>query len=303
MTPLLPTFRPTGSPLHRARTGVAVGYLGAAGAVAIVFDHPLVLGAALAGLIAAALAAGVGREVARGARFALPLALLVVAVNPLVSREGLTVLVQGPVVPVLGKLDITLEALVYGCVAGLRVLVVALAFSLYSAAVDPDEVLRAFRRLSLRSSLTASLATRLVPVVAQDAARLGDAYALRAAAQSGRGRMERTRRAAVLTRALAAGAFERSVEVAAALEVRGYANASRFTTPRPRLPWSLYDRAFAASALGVACAISVGAVFGVASFEPYPTAHADLGLAEVGLVLAIPFAMLTPFVQGRRTGG
>ena len=302
MTPLLPTFRPTGSPLHRARTGVAVSYLGAAGAVAIVFDHPLLLGAALAGVIAAAAVAGVGRELARGARFALPLALLVAAVNPLVSRQGLTLLVQGPVVPVLGKLDITLEALVYGCIAGLRVLVLALVFSLYSAAVDPDEVLKAFRRLSLRSSLTASLATRLLPVVAHDAARLADAYALRATARASEGRAERTRRAAVLTRALAAGAFERSVEVAAALEVRGYANTSR-AEPRARLPWSLYDRAFAASALSIACAISIAAVFGLASFDPYPTVHADLGLADIGLALAIPVAMLAPFVRGRRTRG
>ena len=74
--------------------------------------------------------------------------------------------------------DITLEALIYGGVAGMRVLVVALAFALYSAAVDPDEVLRTFRRLSLRSSLTASLATRLVPLVGRDAGHRGAVAAL-----------------------------------------------------------------------------------------------------------------------------
>lgn len=300
MTLLVPTFRPTGSTLHRARASVAVAYLGAACAAALVFDHPLVLAAALAGVVGAALAAGVGRELARGARFALPLALLVALVNPLVSREGLTLLVQGPTVPVLGKLDITLETLVYGSVAGLRVLVVALAFSLYSAAVDPDELLRAFRRLSLRSSLTASLATRLVPLVGRDADRLADAYALRATVPvGGSGRGERIRRAAVLTRALSAGAFERSIEVAAALEVRGYGNASRSPNPREKPPWSRHDRAFATSALAIAFTISFGIASKLASFDPYPTIHADLGLADVGLALAIPFAMLAPFLRGR----
>ena len=38
-----------------------------------------------------------------------------------------------------------------------------------SAAVDPDELLKALRRISYRSALTASLATRLVPVLARDA--------------------------------------------------------------------------------------------------------------------------------------
>ena len=46
---------------------------------------------------------------------------------------------------------------------GLRVVVFMLAFGLFSACVDPDELLRAFRRVSYRSALTASLATRLVP--------------------------------------------------------------------------------------------------------------------------------------------
>src|SRR5439155_651924 len=92
-----------------------------------------------------------------------------------VSQQGLTVLVFGPSVPVLGRLDVTLEALVYGAVAGARVMVLVLAFGLYSAVVDPDEVLHLFRRISLRSALTASLATRLVPLLAGDAERLGAA--------------------------------------------------------------------------------------------------------------------------------
>ena len=53
--------------------------------------------------------------------------------------------------------------------------VIVVAFGLLSAAVDPDELLRLFRRVSYRSALTASLATRLVPVLARDALRMGDA--------------------------------------------------------------------------------------------------------------------------------
>ena len=44
-----------------------------------------------------------------------------------------------------------------------------------SVAVDPDALLRLFRRVSYRSALTASLATRLVPVLARDAARMSEA--------------------------------------------------------------------------------------------------------------------------------
>jgi len=62
-----------------------------------------------------------------------------------------------------------LEATAYGGVLALRAVALVLAGALYAAAVDPDEVLRLFRRVSFRSALTAALATRMVPVLARDA--------------------------------------------------------------------------------------------------------------------------------------
>ena len=92
-----------------------------------------------------------------------------------------------------------------------------MAFGLFSACVDPDELLRLLRRLSYRSALTASLATRLVPVLARDALRMGDAARCRPHPP---GRL-------AVTRAALAGALERAVDVAAALEVRGYSRGGR----------------------------------------------------------------------------
>jgi energy-coupling factor transport system permease protein len=279
---------------------VAVGYLGAACAVGVFYDHPVVLGAALAGIVFAGIAAGVGRQLGRAARFAAPLVLLIALVNPLVTREGLTLLARGPVVPVIGRLDVTLEALVYGAVAGLRVLLVVLAFALYSAAVDPDRMLRAFRRFGLRSSLTASLTTRLVPVLGRDAERLSAAYGLRASSPARAvGAGGGIRRAAVLNKALAAGALERAIEVAAALEVRGFAAASRLRVRPERAPWSRHDVAFGASALALGGLIGLGLVTGIAEFSPYPAIDLDLGIADCGFALAIPAVMLLPFLERR----
>ena len=292
----LPTYRRTGSVLHAARTSVALAYIAALCTTAILFDHPLLLIASLASVVGAGVAAGLASELARAARFAAPLAALVALINPLVSQEGLTVLVSGPIVPVLGRLDITLEALAWGGVAALRVLVVTLAFALYSAAVDPDELLRLLRRLSFRSSLTASLATRLVPVLARDAERLADAYELRAARpQRGSGRLARLRRASILTRALAAGALERAVELAAALEVRGYAAGARFAGPRAHLPWSRNDSRFVAAAIAAVLVAVAGRIAGVAAFDPYPSLRADLHATDIGLALALCAILLSPF--------
>ena len=290
-------YRQTGSALHGARAGVAILYVTAAATAAFVYEHPLVLAASLGGVVGAGLWAGVGRELARAARLGAVLALVVMLINPIVSQQGLTVLVFGPSVPVLGPLDVTLEALVYGAVAAGRVVVLVLAFGLYSAVVDPDEVLRLFRRISLRSALTASLATRLVPLLAGDAERLRAAYGLRAS-QPGAAlsRMERLRRAAVLTRALAAGALERAVDLAAALEVRAYSAAPRRGPASGRGPWSRHDWWFAASAFFVLGLVAAGRATGVAEFRPYPLVHAALGPRDLALAVAIPAGLLLPFL-------
>jgi energy-coupling factor transport system permease protein len=246
-------------------------------------------------VIAAGRAAGVGAELARSARLALPLALLVALINPLVSQEGLTVLVQGWSVPVLGRLDITLEALAYGALTGLRVLVLVLAFGLYSATVNPDDVLRLFGSLSMRSSLTATLATRLVPVLGRDAQRLADAYELRAERPAATGRGRRLRRGAILTRALAAGALERAVDLAAAMEVRGYAAARGRRRARAGTAWSVHDVAFFGAAVTIALIALAGALGGVAGFDPYPTLQAEFDLALGVFALSTVGLVLLPF--------
>ena len=132
-------------------------------------------------------------------------------------------------------------------------------FALHSAAVDPDELLRAFRRLSFRSALTAALATRMVPVLARDARRFRDAQRCRPGPPASR---------LALARAVTAGALDRAVDVAATLEVRGYGGSGR---PARRVrPWSRHDLAFAVSAAALAALGVAAALAGWETFEAYP---------------------------------
>lgn len=281
-------YRRRASALHAARAAAGCAYCAALAVVALTSDHPLMLGAALAAVAAAGVIAGVGRELAWGARLGLGLALALVAVNALVSRSGLTVIARLGEVPVLGPIDVTAEAIAYGAVQGLRALVVVMCVVLYSAAVDPDEVLRLFRRISLRSALTATLATRMAPVLARDGRRMSDAQR-----SLGTGRASRR---AVL-RAVTAGALDRSLDVAAALEVRGYGSVRR--PPPDRRPWSRHDLAFTACSLALVAA-GVGArLAGVAPFDAYPTIAMATGAPEVALTGAVVGLALAPFAARR----
>jgi energy-coupling factor transport system permease protein len=245
------TYRRRASPLHAARAGVAAVWCLVLGGTAMSYERHAVLIALLGAVLAAGALAHVGRQVLRAALWGVPFALAIVVVNALVSRGGATLLLTSDPLPVIGPLDITLEALEYGAVLGLRALVVALAAgALLAAAVDPDELLRGLRRISVRSGMTAALATRLVPVLARDAHRLADARrALSGAPPTG------AERVAVL-RAVTAGALDRATDVAATLEVRGFAVARR--PPRLQRPWSRHDLAFCASAAALCALAAVG---------------------------------------------
>ena len=286
------TYRPRASPLHAARAAVACAYCGVLAIVALITAHPLVLAGVVVATLGAGGLAGVGRELRRAALLAVPFALLVAVINPLVTRDGLTVIARAGELPVLGRLDITLEATANGGVLGLRALALILACALYAASVDPDDVLRLFRRVSFRSALTATLATRMLPVLGRDARRLRDAQRCRPDAPAPR---------LAVVRAAAANALDRAVDVAATLELRGYGSAAR--PPRARRPWSRHDVGFASAALAlVGLAVAAGAG-GVASFDAYPRLQADLGPAQAALATAVVVCALAPFADRRGIGG
>jgi energy-coupling factor transport system permease protein len=272
---LIPAYRSRPSALHSARASVGAAFCCSFALVGALYRNPLILSGAIAGILIAGSAAGVGREVGRSLRLALPFALLVAVVNALVYQEGNTVLLRGDTF--LGRRwDVTLEATVEGLMNGMRIVVLVAALGgLMSAAVDPDELLKALRRISYRSALTASLATRLVPVLARDAGRMGDAA---------RCRPQPPGRLAV-TRAALAGALDRAVEVAAALEVRGYSLAGR--PARRRRPVSRHDLRIGAAALAISTAAIAGAVAGVGQVEAYPTLDVTVGPAELALTSAL----------------
>jgi energy-coupling factor transport system permease protein len=283
---LVPTYRRRPAPLHAARASVTVAYCSALLVVPILYENPLVLVGGLAAVVLAGLAAGIGRELRRSAYYGLWFAFLAIVLNAVLSQNGATLLVRGG--SFLGRSwDITLEAVLYGAVNGLRLLVLLLVFGVYSTCVDPDEVLRIVRRFSYRSALTAALATRLVPVLARDAERMRDAV---------RCRPEPPGRARVL-RASLAGALERAVDVAAALEVRGYAGGRR--SRRTRARWSRHDSSVLASALLVA-GIAIGApVAGVGGYTAYETVHVAAGPPELLLSCALVASALLPFAGSR----
>ena len=300
------------SPLHAARAWIGAAWCVTLGLVALSIEQPVVLGVLLASVLGAAFAARAGRRVTLALAWGLPFALVIALVNTLVTRDGVTVLVRGFELPALGAMDITLEALAYSAILALRFLIVIGCAGLLAACVDPDELLRAVRRMSVRSGVTAAVATRLIPVLARDARRLAEARrTVEVAPRNGsprgapaRGAGTRSavdpRRLAVL-RAVTTGALDRATDVAATLEVRGFALARR--PGRERRPWSRHDLAFAASALAIAVIGAAAAVEDWGAFRAFPRLGPAIGTEPLLLAAVLSACVLLPFTDRRGVGG
>jgi energy-coupling factor transport system permease protein len=297
-------YTPRRGRLQGTAIPAAVAYLMSFVVLAFTYWSPVVLVAIGCGVVVAGVAAGARTALWASLRWGLGLAVVIVAVNGLVTHRGETVLVRGFEVPVLGALDVTLEALAEGAVLAFRILVVLMAFAVYSACVDPDRVLRLLRPVAGRSALTATLIARLVPLAAADHVRLREAAALRGPGAAPAGR-------AALARRLVAGSLDRAVDAAATLELRGYGQRVGRAGVGP-IRRSRHDARFAAAGVAIAVGGVAARLLGVGGFDAYPSLAIDADAATLALAAAIPTFAWAPFAgersiargrAGRRSAG
>ena len=205
--------------------------LAAAGAAALLARHPASVATISAVLLAVCLRAPAGHR--RLYLFgALSTGIGVFFVSPFLWVEGSAPLWRGPVVPVLGPLDVTRQEIVIAALNGLRLTAVGLAFAAYALLLDHDRLVTA-AGFARRSALAVALATRLVPTLERDAVGLAEAV-------RGRGiRLEGARGRARLLSPLVAGSLERASSLAEAMEARGFGQTEPTRAPRPG--WGHFD--------------------------------------------------------------
>ncbi|HEY6606441.1 MAG TPA: CbiQ family ECF transporter T component, partial [Gaiellaceae bacterium] len=201
------------------RPTAAVALLAALAVAALLADRLSVLVVLTAVLLAVCLRAPRGRRrlyllgtlISAGGLFVL---------TPLFETLGSHPVWTGPIVPVLGQLDVTQEELVSAAVNALRLACVGLAFAAYALLLDHDRLLQA-----ARFARPAALATRLLPTLERDANGFVEALRGRGVEVSGlRGR-------AGLLSPLLASSLERGLNLAEAMEARGYGRAGRTAVP------------------------------------------------------------------------
>ena len=226
------------------RPAAAVALLGALAAAALLATH---LAAALAiTLVLVVVCLRAPRE--RRHLYLLGTGISAVGLfvlTPFVETLGSHPLWSGPIVPVLGQLDITREEISSAALNALRLASVGLAFAAYALLLDHDRLMQ-----TVRFARPAALATRMMPALERDAAGFVEALRGRGVQIAGiRGR-------AALLSPLLASSLERGLNLAEAMEARGYGRSGRTTLPSPS--WRARDSAAVVMAAAI---VAVGVLW------------------------------------------
>ena len=253
-------------------------------AFAMFLSHPAVQ---LAGLVCAALFAlrCTGRGFGRRMAMLLPLMLLAAVVNPLVSHQGVTVLFRFP-----SGNACTLESVLYGISAAVRLGTAVLWFMGWNAVMTSDKFVYLFGRILPSLSLTLSMGLRFVPRLLRRTREVAQAQKL--ARPAARGWLAGIRRAGRVVSIVVTWALENALDTADSMKSRGYGLPKR--TAFSLFRFTLRDGICLGILAALGGAVLAGSLTGGLKWWYYPApggaagAQAALWTAAFTLLAAFP---------------
>lgn len=272
-------------------------YLGTLLVLSLIFAHPLyLLGILLVTVLALREADGLETWESY-LKMALFMMVPVMIINPLVVYAGQTVIWQGPRIPVLGRLSVSLEAVCYGAVMGVRLLDIISVFCLYNLIVHPDKALNLFSRPAGKSVLVIALATRMFPALVRDMENIRSVQQMRGVDFNSGSLREKVWKYAALINILLLSSLEDSLAIAESMQARAFGSGPR--TCYDRNLWRPRDIIFLTGGVAALGAGIWGLLHGFGSYTFYPqTDYLIKGPGTVAVLLAVLFSLSIPLVIG-----
>jgi energy-coupling factor transport system permease protein len=255
------------NPLSKVAWGVGILVM------SLIFNHPVYILLLLAAVVCLVLIARVGREWSSAMRLAIWLGISIIVINALVSYHGSHVLLEAPfTLPVIGAPKITAEAIAFGAIMALRLIVIISAFVLINLTIHPDDIMAVLLKLKFpyKSVLLNSLASRFMPCLIEDVARISDAYRARGLELDNGSRLVRLKNRAQIIIPLLANSLEKAVQVAEAMEARAFGSGRKRTLYRNInvSPMDMITLGLAVLPLALGILIRI---WGYGDYQYYPT--------------------------------
>lgn len=279
--------------IHKLHPFTMVTFVTVVLLLSLIFSNPIYLVALFTAVSAVIIAAGNLKEWQGYLKFSVMMIVLLMFVNVIFVHEGETVLLYGPHIPVLGKIDITLESLAYAAGMGIRLLVIISAFCLYTYAVNPDKVLKLFGKWGNRSVIIITLSTRLLPLVVKDYQRIIEVQRCRGVKFDNVGLWKRAKNIVPVINVLLLSALDRAMQLAESMYARGYGSKNR--TYYIRDSWRPRDYLILAALLLSVFIGCLVAWLGWANYTYYPVLT-SVSLKETSAAVVLLVLLMLPAI-------
>jgi energy-coupling factor transport system permease protein len=283
------------SPLHILNPLSKMAWVAGLFILTFILDHPLVLLVLFLATLLPVIYSGTIRGWASIMKYSLLLCLSVIIINTLFNVNGSHVIWELPWhIPVLGTPRVTLEALVFGLGMSFRLLALISAFTILTLTTHPDDMLQSLLKLKVpyKSVLVAALSTRFIPTLLDDAGRISDLQRSRGLETQRGNYFRRIKNHSAVLLPLLANSLDRTVQVAEAMEARGFGSGRqrRFFKPLKMTKADVISVIFSLLALVPAGLIKWQ---GAGTYQYYPSlGNINFGLSEWS-ALALIFLLLS----------
>ncbi len=259
--------------IHRLNPFCKLAWIGSILLFALIFNNPLYVLLLFLSTIPLIVMAKIIKEWFSVMKLTLYLCIAIVIINALVSNDGSHVLLKASFhIPVMGTPMITLEAIFFGVIMSLRLLIIISAFAVLTFTIHPDDLMLVMIKLRLpyKSVLVTSLSTRFIPTLIDDVERIIDVQRSRGLElDKGRlGHKIKSRMSIVIP--LLSNSLDRATQVAEAMESRAF-GAEKVRTFYKDIRTSFIDAITLALVLATIVFGFIVQVSGYGGYQYYPT--------------------------------
>ncbi|MDD3985925.1 MAG: energy-coupling factor transporter transmembrane component T [Methanobacterium sp.] len=191
---------------------------------AFLINDPFYLISFLICLIILIILQGISREFKNMIKFFIPISLLIIIINPLVSHIGITKLF------IIGNYYITMESLMYGILLSISLLIVLTIFLCYNNTVSYQEMLYIFSKKFLNISMIIIMAMRFIPLLHYRWKEVNKLYKFNNIRGNGNykeSKIEQIKNTAHVLSVVISWSLEESMVAAKSMKARGYGITNR----------------------------------------------------------------------------
>lgn len=194
-----------------------------------IYSHPIYLLVIIFTILLVSYLAECFEQMMAFFRFFIWMGVFVFLFNFLLNRNGATILFTIHTnIEILGDVPFTLETIIYAGISILKLMVIILSFSLGNFIINPDDLLRALMKLRLPYvfSLLISMSLRFFPLMLQDMEQISEVQKARGLQIDSGSFVSRIKNRIGLILPLLSNSLDRAVQVAEALESKGFARSN-----------------------------------------------------------------------------